>query len=62
MIFTYSHGKIVISPLIFEGSAIEKNGYFPGDKFTAKYSANEPDFNKSTITTLSSIKSKTHYH
>jgi hypothetical protein len=29
---------------MFERSAIEKNGYFPGDKFTAKYSANEPDF------------------
>ena len=39
----YCPAKIVISPLTFVGSAIEKNGYLPGDKFTAKYSANEPD-------------------
>lgn len=41
--FFYCPAKTVISPFTFVGSAIEKNGYLPGDKFTAKYSANEPD-------------------
>lgn len=43
--------------MIFEGSVIEKNEYFPDDKFTVKYSANGLDLIVSVWKSLTAIGS-----